>query len=65
MAAPHSPAWDDLLADAEALRPLQQYLNDMPSATERKVAVMQAHCMGLLSEADTQLLFDVYDLATA
>lgn len=54
------------LADAaNRLAHFQSVLNDMATDAERKCAVIDAHCHGLLSKEDTQLLFDVYDLAEA
>ena len=65
MAAPYADCWADALATADRLRAFQASLNDLPSSAARKAAVMEAHCVGLLDEEQTQLLFDVYDLATA
>ncbi len=64
MAAP-SLDWSAALSEAAALRPFQEALNELSSAADRKMAVMHALGLGLISSEQTQLLFDVYDLATA
>lgn len=54
-----------LLRHAATIAEFQAALNSMGTPAEQKEAVINAHCHGLLSKDDTQLLFDVYDLAGA
>ncbi len=65
MAAPATQLWAQAISDAAALRPFQERLNGLPTAAARKAAIIDACCQGLLTRDDTQMLFDVYDLATA
>ena len=51
-----------MLIRAERLEPFQQRLNDMGTGSERKAAIIAAHCDGFLSREETTLLIQSYAL---
>lgn len=50
---------------AGRLAAFQRTLNDLPTPFARKERIIEAHCHGLLSEEDTTLLIQAYQLETA
>ena len=65
MARAPGDIFGEIVARAGQLAAFQEQLNALPRASERKTAVMSAHCMGLLTHDETTMLFEIYALANA